>query len=197
MMLSEQNTVPDAALPIEEFTEHLRLGTGFADSAVQDGLIALQLRAAMAAIEARIGKVLLQRAFRWDLAEWRSADVQALPLAPVQQIQSVRMVDRVGESRLVPETRWRLVPDMHRPKVAATGFILPGIPTGGHVRIEFVAGFGAWKDIPADLRQAVLMLAAQFYENRQGLGGEVAIPFGVVALIERWRTVRTFGGAGR
>ncbi len=61
MMLVEQTTVPGAALPVAEFKDHLRLGTGFADDGVQDGVLEAYLRAAMAAIEARTGKILLTR----------------------------------------------------------------------------------------------------------------------------------------
>ena len=41
------------------------------------------------------------------------------------------------------------------------------VRTGGW-RCVFDAGFGAdWADVPADLRQAVLLLAAEYYEQRQ------------------------------
>ena len=68
-----------AALPVEEMKDHLRLGSGFADDALQDGLIESYLRAAMAAIEGRIGKMLFQRRFLWVLDCWREAE-QALPV---------------------------------------------------------------------------------------------------------------------
>ena len=48
---------------------------------------------------------------------------------------------------------------------------------------------------PPDLAQAVLLLAAEYYENRSEAGvSEGGLPFGVVTLIERWRTVRVLGG---
>ena len=60
----------------------------------------------------------------------------------------------------------------------------------------FDAGFGvAWTDVPVDLRQAVLLLAGEFYEHRHDDGAQTAgLPFGVVTLIERWRNVRLLGG---
>ena len=36
MMLVEEATVPEAILPVSAFKAHLRLGTGFAESDVQD-----------------------------------------------------------------------------------------------------------------------------------------------------------------
>ncbi|MGR3464306.1 head-tail connector protein, partial [Limimaricola sp.] len=59
MRLIETGAVPEAALPIEGFRAHLRLGTGFAEDGLQDAGLAGFLRAAIAAIEARTGKVLL------------------------------------------------------------------------------------------------------------------------------------------
>lgn len=50
MMLSEVTAVPLAALPVAEFKDHLRLGTGFADDGAQDALVEGYLRAAIAAV---------------------------------------------------------------------------------------------------------------------------------------------------
>ena len=63
MMLTEETPVPSLALPVEEMKDHLRMGSGFADDGLQDGLIEAYLRAALAAIEGRIGKMLFQRRF--------------------------------------------------------------------------------------------------------------------------------------
>ncbi len=99
---------------------------------------------------------------------------------------------------MIASDRFRLEPDLHRPKLASTGICLPAIPVAGEVEIGFDAGFGAaWGDVPADLAQAVLMLAAYFYENRSDVGAAQGnLPFGVTALIQRYRVVRLFGGGG-
>ena len=183
-------------LPVAEFKDHLRLGTGFADDGQQDALAESYLRAALAAIEGRIGKALIQRAFWLELADWREPGVQPLPLAPVQAVASVTLVDSDGAESVVDAARWRLVKDLQRPRIVSVGVLLPTVPQDGAVEIVFAAGFGpAWGDVPADLRQAVLLLAAQYYELRhEGGAGAGAMPFGVMALIERWRTVRVLGG---
>jgi uncharacterized phiE125 gp8 family phage protein len=194
MMLIEQAPVPQAVLPVAEFKDHLRLGTGFADDGQQDALAGSYLRAALAAIEGRIGKALIQRAFWLELPDWRAPGEQPLPLAPVQAVASITLVDAEGAETVVDGARWRLVKDMQRPRIASVGVLLPPVPQDGAVEIVFTAGFGpAWGDVPADLRQAVLLLAAQYYELRHE-GGAGAMPFGVMALIERWRTVRVLGG---
>ena len=196
MMLIEQTSVPAAALPVAEFKDHLRLGTGFADDGTQDALVEAYLRAALAAIEGRIGKSLITRNFLLTLTGWRWPESQALPTAPVSAIVSVTVRDRAGAPDLVDPARYRLVPDSQRPKIVAEAALLPGIPPGGTVEVVFAAGFGpAWSNVPADLAQAVFLLAAQYHENRHEAGERVpAMPSGVMALIERWRTVRTLAG---
>ncbi len=197
MMLTEQTTVPLSALPVAALKDHLRLGTGFADASVQDSVLEGCLRAAFAMIEGRIGKVLVSHVFSCGFAHWRSGSEQTLPVAPVRSIQSVVIVDRQGVENVVPAERYFLEQDLHRPKLVAAGVLLPAIPAGGSVEIVFDAGFGpAWSDVPADLRQAVLLLAAHFHEHRHAVGDPKAVmPFGVAALIERWRNVRILGGA--
>ena len=197
MILIELTTIPQGTLPVAALRDHLRLGTGFADDALQDVLLEGFLGAALAAIEARTGKILIQRNFGWTLTAWRNAERQPLPLAPVTAIIGLFDVDAQGGETAVTQG-WQLEMDDQRPALVATGSCLPTIHSGHSLRIEMQAGYGpGWTDLPADLRQAVMMLAADFYEHRSGgATGEQAIPFGVLSLIERYRTVRLFMGGG-
>ena len=196
MLLMEQTIVPGAALPVQAFKEHLRLGTGFADDDVQDALAESYLRAALAAVEGRTGKALLAREFLLVLTDWRSGEGQALPVAPVSSVVSVVLKDATGAPTPLAPAAYRLVRDMHRPRIVPVGASLPSPVHGGSVEIAFTAGFGpAWDDVPHDLTQAVFLLAAQFHENRHDASERAAVlPFGVLGLIERWRTVRVLGG---
>ena len=45
---------------------------------------------------------------------------------------SVTLVDAVGGEVVVPVGAYRLIPDLHRPRLAGTGTSLPTIPTDGH-----------------------------------------------------------------
>lgn len=195
MMLTEETPVPAAALPVEEMKHHLRLGSGFAVDELQDGLIEAYLRAAMAVIEGRIGKMLYRRRFLWVLDRWRDVE-QAFPVSPVAGIVSLTLIDAAGGEILAPAGQYRLVPDLHRPRLAGRGGALPVIPTEGMAKVVFEAGFGpGWTDVPVDLRQAVLLLASEYYEHRHDDGAQASgLPFGVVTLIERWRNVRLLGG---
>ncbi|MDW4496817.1 head-tail connector protein [Sulfitobacter sp. D35] len=199
MMLIEKTTLPDAAMPVEDFKTHLRLGTGFGTDGLQDSVLAGFLRAAMAAVEARTGKVLLQRDFDWTLTFWRDGDAQVLPVAPVSVVSRVALVARDGSETDIPDQSYRLERDGQRPRLRATGAGLPTIPFGGSVQIEFSAGYAAeWSALPADLRQAVLLLAAHYYEYRNETAFvDGHMPFGVASLIERYRALRIGAGAAR
>ena len=196
MMLIEETAVPQAALPLAEFKTHLRLGTGFADDDVQDPVLESFLRAAIAAIEARTGKILIERSFSWTVTSWRDASGQALPVAPVTAITRLALRNRAEEDEVIAPAHYRLQRDLQRPILHPTGTLLPQVPPAGTAEVQFDAGMAAtWGDLPADLGQAVLLLAAHYYEYRHDTAqDDRSMPFGVSSLIERYRTVRLFGG---
>ncbi len=198
MMLIEESAVPQSALPLDEFKDHLRLGTGFANSGLQDAVLESFLRAAIAAIEARTGKILITRDFSWTLSCWRDQSGQALPAAPINAVTSVEMTDAGGTVSVLDAASYYLEQDQQRPRLRAKSGLLPLVALGGSVEIRFTAGIGAsWGDLPADLGQAVLLLAAHYYEYRSETAlGSGCMPFGVTSLIERYRTVRILGGKG-
>ncbi len=193
MMMVEMSSVSSVLLPVTELTDHLRLSSGFADDGSQDAQLESCLRAALAAIEARIGKALFQRGFSWHLSHWQCPTEQVLPVAPVQSIETVKVVTRGGTEQVLDSGAYSLRKDGHRPAIEAVG-TLPNPSRGGSIEIEFTAGYGAdWHGIPADLRQAVLIQAGEIYEA-QG-PGDAGIAVGVAVLIEPYRQVR-IGGIG-
>lgn len=191
-MLIEETNVPDAALPVEAFRTHLRLGSGFGQDGLQDPVLRSFLRAALAAVEARTGKALFIRRFALSLTFWRDAGAQVLPMAPVQAIERVALVARDGTETLVDPERYWLERDAQAPRLRASTACLPRIPSAGAALIAFDAGFAAdWAGLPDDLAQAVLLLAAHYYEYRDETAlSDGCMPFGVSSLIERHRRVR-------
>lgn len=194
MILNELSAVPPEAMPVAAFSEHLHLGSGFSNDGAQVSVLEAYLRAALAAIEARTGNALFQRRFSWVLYTWTNTDTQPLPIAPVQAVEQVRLISVSGEEVQVDPARYHLQKDARQPRIVATGANLPQLPFDGSAEVVFEAGFGpAWDDIPPDLRQSVLMLAAHHYENRSG--GDGKFPPGVLALLEPYRKFRLSGGS--
>ena len=197
MMLIEETTVPDTALPVEEFKAHLRLGTGFGEDGLQDSVLKGFLRASIAAVEARTGKILIVRDVSWSLTAWRDRSGQSLPVAPIVSLSRVALVDALDVLSDVPLTQFRLERDSQRPRIRPIESFLPSIASGGSVRIEFQAGFASnWGGLPADLGQAVLLLAAHYYEFRHETAlSDGCMPFGVTSLLQRYRAMRIGIGA--
>lgn len=173
MILIEQTQVPDTDLPLAEFRDHLQLGSGFADDGLQDAVLLPQLRAAVATIESRTGKTLLLHSFKLVVTAWRNLGVQVLPTAPVTGVTSLTITDLDDGAEVIATSAYRLRRDAHAPTLCSLGLSLPTIPVGGTAEIEFNAGYGAWGDVPDDLKQAVLLLATHFYENRSVVGPRV------------------------
>lgn len=197
MKLVDLNGITAADLPVAELREHLRFGSGFADDTLQDGLLARALKAAIAAIEARTGKVLFRRSFRWSVGSWRSPCRQPLPVAPVTALLTLSVLARNGDVVGGGLADAVLLEDPQRPVIEAAGTSLPTIPVHGSAEIGFEAGFSPdWAGMPSDLAQAVILLAAHFYESRdEAHADDGNMPFGVASLIGRYRTVRILGGA--
>lgn len=197
MILTELSTPPQAAIPVRILADHLRMGTGFADDGSEDAVLELYLRSAMAAIEARLGLALLARPFSWNVTRWRENSSQGLPVGPIQTVDSIAIVSADGTDTAIDPEEWSVLRDARRPRlVGRFGRNLPRISRGGHAEITFTAGYGStWDSIPADLRQAVLLQAAHYYENRaETVPSGGGMPFGVLVLIESYRSISIGGG---
>ncbi|MEM6306448.1 MAG: head-tail connector protein [Pseudomonadota bacterium] len=195
-MLIEETPIPATALPLAAFKAHLQLGTGFADTTVQNSVLESFLRAACAAVEARTGKILITRDFSLSLSAWNDPAGHILPVAPVAAITAVTLVHHNTHETDVGAGDFILSEDDHRPRMIPKAMWLPVIPPKGRVVIAFRAGLTTdFADLPGDLGQAVLMLATHYYENRSAAGdAQGLMPFGVSALLERYKSLRIFGG---
>lgn len=179
-MLTDLVAVDAARLPVSFFREHLRLGTGFADDALQTDLLEGHLRAALEVVEARTGRAILTRQMRIAMPGWGDAYSLRLPRCPVVTIDAVRVIAASGTEVLVDPAKYRLVNLAQRASVEALGGF-PHVPGGGRVQIDFTAGIAdTWSEIPASLAQAVLVIAAAFYERREGAD---LVPVTVQALL--------------
>jgi uncharacterized phiE125 gp8 family phage protein len=194
MMMVELTSVPSSVLPVSELADHLRLARGFADDGSQDAQLESCLRAAASAIEARIGKALFARRFALTLLTWHKEDAHVLPIAPVRGIEMVTLVSRAGAETVVAPELYGLRVDQHRPAIVATGSKLPTPGQRGSIEVEFTAGFAPdWAGIPADLKQAMLILAGEYWG--QNMDPEMGIPFSASVLLEPHRALRLRGAA--
>lgn len=132
-MLITETHVPDAALPVAALKAHLRMGTGFGDDTLQDAVLGSFLRAAMAAIEAGTGKVLLEREFTLAVSSLRNASALPLTVAPVTVIADVQLIMRSGIETTVHSSVYWLERDAQTPRLRAAAACLPGPARGGEL----------------------------------------------------------------
>ncbi len=197
MNLTETTPLNSADFPIAELKDYLRLGSGFTDDNVQDGLLETCLRAAMGAIEARTTKVLVERSFDFSFASYREeGGGMLMPISPLIFLNQFQTYDRTGASTSFSKNDFQLVDDSQRPVLLAKVGNLPKIPEHGWVVLRFLAGYGPWASVPENLQQALLMLAATYYENREVMvNGGGQMPLSVAGLLAPFQRIRLGGGA--
>lgn len=196
MQLVQETAYAAAELPVADLSAYLRLSSGFPDDGSEDGRLQALLAAAVQTIEARLSLALLERQFRWRVRRWSNPAAEPFPIAPVARVDSFMLVDANGASTPVDPAGWRLLPDDRAPRLEATGVCLPSIPEGGSAELVFPAGFGpTWPDVPVDLRQAVVMLAADWYDRPAGGAGVAPIASDILRLLQPWRRLRIGGAA--
>jgi uncharacterized phiE125 gp8 family phage protein len=195
--MAERITVltPPAQPPvrINDFADHLRLGSGFADDAVQTELLTRLLQSAATVIEGRTGLALISRSMMLVTDGWTDPDRHRLPHAPVSFVASVTKIDvnfvRSGwlwhdwELTSTQTEAW-LTGQRNSP--------LPSIVETDRVEVVYTAGFGPEPDsVPMDLQHAVTLLAATYYENRT-LPDSKSAPIGydVLNLLQPYRRMR-------
>jgi uncharacterized phiE125 gp8 family phage protein len=112
-----------------------------------------------------------------------------LPYPPLVSIVSVKYRDASNEEQTLDEAAYALKPRGWLEP--AYGFYWPATPYGrGGVVVRYTAGYEPEK-VPAPIRAAMMMLIAQWYDNRASVSpGEKPLqemPFAVSALLAPYR----------
>lgn len=187
-------TVPPAVEPLslDEAKAHLRV-----EHAEEDDLIERLIAAARETVERQTGRALITQGFACWLDAW-PAPVHGrisveLPRPPLQSVESVTLYDTAdAEHEIVPENYVvDLASSSGRIVLKSLTGLNPVLRAANAIAVAFTAGFGdAGEDVPEPLRQAVRLLAAHYYENREAANGNGALPLSVEALLRPYRVVQ-------
>lgn len=169
-----------SAVPVTELADHLRLAEGYGEPLAEEASVHRVLDAATATVERALSTALIRQTWRWRDVRPPSP---LMPITPVLSIDNV--VRRRGdETMILPTSAYQQTGDR---------VCIADARTDDRYEITFTAGLGDdWNTVPGDLRQAILLLAAHFFERRHA-SDETSLkdlPHGVDRLLASHRTVR-------
>jgi uncharacterized phiE125 gp8 family phage protein len=174
---------------LEEAKAHLRL-----DGEDDDLLLTGAIAAARVHVEAATRKKLIEQSWRVYLDAWPKRRIVGIPVAPLMAVDSVTVYDPEGDPILVDPGDYEAdtVSVPGRLVLSSPVPVLVGRAVNG-IEIDVTAGYGPSSiDVPAPLRQAIMMLVAHWYEHRGAVGHDLmlaAMPFGFDTLVAPYRTI--------
>ena len=160
--------VTPGELPVTlvEAKAHLRL-----DSADEDDLVMRLIRSATERAESFTGRTLCTAQLRLTLDGFPCGREIELPAPPLRSITSVKYFDVTGELQTLPPAAY------HQDETTAPGLLVrawgarwPATQRRpGAVRIDYEAGYGAPDDVPAGIKEGILLAVGDGYAFRETL----------------------------
>lgn len=174
---------------LADMKAHLRI-----DSSDEDALIGKLIVAARLTVEAASGCELISQRWRVALDRWPRDGIVRLPLKPIISCDAARVFTSATTSVTLSSADLYVDAFASPPRLVLTAAPPdPGRSASG-IEIDLTVGFGATaSSVPADLRQAVTLLAARWFERRGDDpqdNREQPLPPDVVALIAPHRMAR-------
>jgi len=128
-----------------------------------DELIGRLIRVARSHVEAYCNIALAEQivAARCD----GFSDLARLPIAPVQDIESIKYVDAAGAEQTLPDTVYELRnDDLEVSVVLKAGQRWPAVQPGSRITVKALVGYD---EVPAAIRHAMLLWIAENYAKRE------------------------------
>lgn len=159
-----------------------------------DTKIGLFITAARQYAEGQTRRAFIEQTWDYTLSKFPVGEIE-LPLKPVTSVSYVQYVDSTGatqsfaETSTSPETpKWTLTTDGPRALVFPNySLSWPDTRTHGNaVTVRFVAGYAT---VPEDIKQALFLIVAHWYENREdsSFAPLMSIPMGAQALLSAYK----------
>jgi len=162
------------------------------DDSAEDTLIATLIGAARMHVEGVTGRALLAQSWRVVLDDWPADRVVKLPVTPFMALTEITAFDAAGAGHDVPLAQFLREPD--RLLLPATVGGMPVLRERQGIEIDYVAGFGAEPaNVPADIRQALLLLVGYWFEHRDAVivaGSGAVVPSAFDRMVVGYKRVR-------
>jgi len=176
---------------LTEAKAHLRVDTNAEDTLIQSLIMASRLH-----IEAALDLALITQTWRDKRDAWPRSRTLNLPLRPVQSLTAVRVHVRDNEVQELDADAFILDGTANPARLVwrGTGTAPASSLAANGIEIDFVAGYGdAPSDVPQPIRQALLLLTAYWYENREPVeigAAATVVPGAVSELLSPYRQRR-------
>lgn len=166
------------------------------DGTDSDTLLTSMLAGAVAHLDGYsgiLGRCLINQTWRVSFRTWKPYFY--LPFPDVTAVSSVKYFDEANVEQTVSSGLYQLVETDSASFVRFTDdFTDPGLYDDrlDAIRVEFVAGYGdASSDVPEAIRIAIMMIASQWYENREATQPQTfqELPNGAQALLRPYRRI--------
>jgi len=176
---------------LAEAKAHLRVDTNAEDTLIQSLIMASRLH-----IEAALDLALITQSWRYRLDRWPPSRTLTLPLHPVQSLMEVTVHEDESTNQTLDSASFTLDGISKVPRLVWRGsgaMPTPGLAVNG-IEVDFIAGYGdAASDVPQPICQALLLLVAHWYENREPVeigASATVIPGAVSELLSPYRRRR-------
>lgn len=184
-------TPPDeAAISLEDAKRHLRV-----DHSDDDDYIESLVEVATAHLsgpDGWLGRCLLQTVLELRLDNF--CESIQLPLPPYVEMVSVKYDDANGTEQTFAADNYRVIGGASPALILKSGKSWPATNCQPEcVRIQYKSGYGTdGEDVPAPIRQAMLLMIAHWYENREAVvmptgTSPVELPIGAERLLTPFR----------
>lgn len=164
------------------------------DGSEEDTLLASLLVAARIHIEQTFGLALINQEWSCFLSKWPASHELRISRGPVRSVSALRVYDARCAVTTIDAADYYAVASPHSIRIerrSGVDWPSPGRRVNG-VEIAFTAGFGAeGRDVPEPIRQAILALAAWWFDEQTPTTGQkVTAPPAVLALMSPYREFR-------
>ncbi|MBB95586.1 MAG: hypothetical protein CML68_13475 [Rhodobacteraceae bacterium] len=138
-----------------------------------------------------LGRCIVTQTWRTQYSGW--GDTLRIPFPDVASV-AVTYSDADASSQTVSSSLYEVLEDSRGVYVRfKTAFTRPTLDddTAVPVSVEFDTGFGDAGDVPGDIKQAIRMLTAHYFENPSAVagGGLGEVPLGFHAIVHKYRRI--------
>lgn len=164
------------------------------DDSAEDALVTTLVTAARLHVEGTTARSMIAQTWRLVLDTWPADREVRLPVGPAISLTGITGYDEAGDPHEIDVSQFEL--DAATPRLLLPADIdgMPQLRERQGLEIDYVAGYGTEAaDVPADLKHAMLVLVAYWFENRDAVivaGSGGVLPQGFDRLVAPYRQVR-------